>query len=57
MNDQVEAEQWAFETFAGCYPQEAYGQDPVRFCEFVRSKGCNITDKQIVELLNEDNPT
>lgn len=46
------AEKWAFETFADCYPHEAHSYDSVRFCDYVRSKGHDLTDEQIVELLN-----
>jgi hypothetical protein len=52
MKEEDKAEKWAFEIFAGFYPHEAHGYDPQRFCDYVRSKGYDLTDKQIVELLN-----
>lgn len=46
-------EQKAFEVFASIYPHEAHESNPERFCDYVRSKGNNLTDEQIRELLNE----
>ena len=54
MEIQDEAEKWAFETFADCYPHEAYDFNPIKFCDYVRSKGRDITNEQIIELLKED---
>ena len=48
-----EAENWAFRTFANIYPHEAYELDPPRFCEFVRTSHPDLSDDDILELLNE----
>jgi len=48
-----QAEAWAFRTFANIYPHEAYKLEPERFCNFVRTSNPDLSDKDIVKLLNE----
>lgn len=53
-NDMTDHSQKAFEDIATAYPKEAHIQDPQRFCEFVRSKGNNLSDDEIKKMLDEN---
>jgi len=46
-------DQIAFEDIATAHPHEAHQQNPQRFCDFVRSKGNNLTDEEIAKNLEE----
>jgi predicted component of type VI protein secretion system len=43
----VELDQSAYQTFARLHPVEAYDQDPMRFCEFVRTLKADMSDDAI----------
>lgn len=46
-------EQKAWEDIANAYPHESHEKNPKRFCDFIRSKGINITDEEIKKKLEE----
>lgn len=50
MNSGTEDE--AFKVFAFLHPIEAYTLNNVRFCNYMRSKGYNMTDLQIKQLID-----
>ena len=52
-NDQNYIEYEAFKTFAKLHPIEAYDLEPIKFCNWMRSEGYNLTNEQIETLVNE----
>lgn len=51
MNEDVEAEQWAWEAFATAHPHEAFATWPDRFWDFFHAQAPNITREQMAALL------
>lgn len=50
---EIDAEQVAWEWFAGAHPHEAYAQSPDRFWEYFKSQCHGVNREEMVKMLED----